>query len=188
MNATTTTPEAAMITRKTSEKTSAKTRAKNSQRNSAPMAIARNEHRWIARGLLQGRTESELLEQAAKAAERQDLRITPQKIHRVARQFAAAGITPEGRLLTVSQAAVVLGVIGRRVRLLCQEGRLGTQVGGGPWIIATSEMRAYLGRPHSSGQAGRGPAERDKAVVAKRYSLPLAESGITTADAVQEAT
>ena len=128
------------------------------------MKTTREQHRLIARALLSGEEPKEIRERDdAKAAG-----VTLPQIYSIRKAFQAGGVG-KMPLLTVPQGAVVLGVIPRRVRLLCQEGRLGTQVGGGPWIIHVDELIAYLGRDHGSGQAGREAAEEDKMAVEDRY-------------------
>lgn len=125
--------------------------------------MTREQHRFMAQGLLAGQTPGQVCQRGRR------LQLQREQVDTVARRLAAAGIGPQARLLTVAQAAEVLDVIPRRVRLLCQEGRLGTQVGGGPWIIEREELAEYIRRNHSSGQAGREAAEEDKLAVAGRY-------------------
>jgi len=44
-------------------------------------------------------------------------------------------------LLSTAEAAEVLGISERRVRALCQSGRMGRQVGG-TWVITPKEVEA----------------------------------------------
>lgn len=131
----------------------------------AAQANDRSEHRWIMRACLLGKTPGK----ARELAKNRVKGIKAERIRAALDELAAADITRDTRMLTVNQAAVALGVIPRRVRLLCQEGRLGTQVGGGPWIIMRDELIEYLGRQHKNGQAGRDAAEADKMAVSDRY-------------------
>lgn len=93
------------------------------------------------------------------------------EIEQASDELTEAQVTKTCRLLTVNQAAVALGVIPRRVRLLCQDGRLGTQVGGGPWVIERTELIDFLDRQHKSGQAGREAAEEDKMATEDRHGV-----------------
>ena len=125
----------------------------------------RTEHRRIMRAILMGKTPG----RARQIARSKVPGVTIDRIKRDTQALQDADVGPETRLLTVNQVAVILGVIPRRVRLLCQDGRLGNQIGGGPWIIERAELIEYLSREHSSGQAGRKAAERDKAMTAERH-------------------
>jgi hypothetical protein len=124
----------------------------------------REQHRRISRQILQGRTDKQIRATGGKANQAKLA-----EIQEIRKQLEAAGINEKNPILTVAQAAEALGVIPRRVRLLCQEGRLGTQLGGGPWILQRAELIDYLARDHSSGQAGRKWAEKDKQATEGRY-------------------
>ena len=126
----------------------------------------REQHRRIARQILQGRSDKQI-----RASTKKKLA----EIQSVRHGLEAAGINGKNPILTVAQAAEALGVIPRRVRLLCQEGRLGTQLGGGPWILQRAEVIDYLARSHSSGHAGRKLAEKDKKATEGRYGRPAGQ-------------
>lgn len=129
---------------------------------------AKQRHRYIARALLMGKRPGDI----ARRGNRQ--KVTRRDVEQVQQQLDQARIRPSTGLLTVAQAATVLGVIPRRARVLCQEGRIGMQLGGGPWVIQREELIDYLGREHRSGRAGREQAQRDKAMAAERYGAARA--------------
>ena len=66
------------------------------------------------------------------------------------------------KLLDTKEAGKELSVTERRVRALCEEGRLGTQVAG-RWIITEVELRTFQPLP-----AGRPRVERPKGRTGKR--------------------
>lgn len=54
---------------------------------------------------------------------------------------------PPDDWLTTTQAAEIIGVSERRVRQLCQAGRLVSQQPGGQvWLILRSDVDAYIAR------------------------------------------
>ncbi len=53
------------------------------------------------------------------------------------------------KLYDTKEAGKRLGISERRIRALCEEGRLGTQVSG-CWVIAEAELRTF--KPHPSGR------------------------------------
>lgn len=130
-----------------------------------PTTTDRTEHRAIMRACLKQKTPGRARDQLRSR------KVSREKITRAFEELEQAGIGPDSKLLTVNQAAVVLGVIPRRVRLLCQEGRLGAQIGGGPWIIQRDELIEFMARDHQSGQAGRKAAQADKQQAADRWAM-----------------
>ncbi len=58
-------------------------------------------------------------------------------------------------LISVTQAAYVLGLTTRRVRFICEEGRLGRRVGSKGFVITRQELIAFGERTRSSGVAGQ---------------------------------
>ena len=50
------------------------------------------------------------------------------------------------KLFDTKKAGKKLGISERRVRALCEEGRLGTQLAG-CWVITEVELRAFKPRP-----------------------------------------
>ena len=50
------------------------------------------------------------------------------------------------KLFDTKKAGRKLGISERRVRALCEEGRLGTQISG-CWVISEAELRAFKPRP-----------------------------------------
>ena len=55
---------------------------------------------------------------------------------------------PVGKLFDTKTAAKRLKVSERRVRVFCEEGRLGMRLGG-RWVITETELRAF--KPNPSG-------------------------------------
>ena len=64
--------------------------------------------------------------------------------------------TPDVRLLTVRQAAKVLGFDRSYVARLCQDGKLDAIRDGRRYRLPESSVLAYLERPHWSGQGNAG--------------------------------
>ena len=50
------------------------------------------------------------------------------------------------KLFDTKKAGKKLGISERRVRTLCEEGRLGTQISG-CWVISEAELRVFKPRP-----------------------------------------
>jgi len=61
------------------------------------------------------------------------------------------------KLLGTKEAAKRLGLTERRVRVFCEEGRLGTLVSG-QWIMTEAELRAF--RPNPPGRPKRWRKKR----------------------------
>lgn len=66
---------------------------------------------------------------------------------------AGIEVDPDAEL-TVDQAAVVLDVIPRRVRLLCSQQRLGRRIGARTFLIKARELVAFL-EARSDGELSR---------------------------------
>lgn len=124
--------------------------------------MTREQYRMTVRGLLQGKTPAQL-------ARLKRLGLTVDEIRDVQHALQHAKILGGPPVVTPAQAAIALQVIPRRVRLLCQEGRLGMQAGR-TWIITINELIEHLGRNHSSGQAGRQAAHEDRIAAESRYA------------------
>lgn len=58
------------------------------------------------------------------------------------------------RLFDTKTAAEKLGVSERRVRVFCEEGRLGTRLGG-RWVITEAELRTFKPRPTGRPKQGK---------------------------------
>ena len=61
------------------------------------------------------------------------------------------------KLFDTKQVAEKLKITERRVRALCEEGRLGTQISkfSGCWVISEAELRAFKKRPTGRPQGWR---------------------------------
>ena len=59
----------------------------------------------------------------------------------------------ESNLLTVPQAAELLGLSDVRVRQFCQQGRLGKKIGP-LYLISQRELRAFSDKPRLTGRPG----------------------------------
>jgi hypothetical protein len=53
------------------------------------------------------------------------------------------------KLFDTKEAGARLGISERRVRALCDDGRLGTQIAG-RWVITEAELRVF--KPHPTGR------------------------------------
>lgn len=65
------------------------------------------------------------------------------------------GVTARLRIFTVEQAAALLGVTPRRVRAICQEGRLGTRLGLRAYAISREELLEFAERDRPCGTPGQ---------------------------------
>lgn len=83
------------------------------------------------------------------------------KTREVVKEIEQAGVTPATEILTVRQASILMGVIPRRTRLLCQQGRLGTLIDNRTWIVQRGQLIDFLQREHGSGLPGREAVKAD---------------------------
>jgi transcriptional regulator with XRE-family HTH domain len=59
---------------------------------------------------------------------------------------------PDDQLLTVPQAAEILGLTARRVSKLCKDGRIGKRVGEKIYLILGRELKAFMAMPRPPGR------------------------------------
>ena len=71
-------------------------------------------------------------------------------------RLRSRGILPfdETKLYPVVSMAYLLGILPRRVRVICQQGRLGMKVAGQLYLIRGDEMLGFLLRDRPRGGAG----------------------------------
>ena len=137
----------------------------------AAMKIERGARRRICAGLLRGWDNERVATATGYSARTADI---------LRRELNGRGIATDGSaILSVEQAAFVLGVIARRVRELCspqqspdkppRPARLGRRVGRRAFVIEAAELADFLERDHPIGQSGRAAAAIDAEQRAERY-------------------
>lgn len=91
-------------------------------------------------GILSGQSDAEVAEEVG---------LSERSVKRLRREVLSQGIDLECGVVSTQEAAWVLGVTDRRVRAICQEGRLGRRVGQRSYWIAIPELVdfAKLDRP-----------------------------------------
>lgn len=116
--------------------------------------IARHKHRRVTRRILAGETDVRAIAREEKT--------TQKRVRDLMQELRDQGWEPASRWLNAAQVAVILGVKPRRVRTLCDEGRLGERVANRVWLIAREELLEYLTREHRTGAAGRTTAQIER--------------------------
>jgi len=115
--------------------------------------VVRLRHRRIARRVLFGhRPERIAREEGVKERYVTDLK----------RRLEETGWAKGNKFLTSAQVGIILNVRPRRVRSLCDEGRMGQRMGSNCWLITYDELADYLKREHLTGAAGRQLARDER--------------------------
>lgn len=107
----------------------------------------------VRQDILRGKTDSQIKRShgvADSTIKRQRAELERMNITR-----KAPGVTPD-------QAAFVLGISGRRVRAICQEGRLGALFGPRRYLIGIDELLAFAELDRPTGTPGQFARQKER--------------------------
>lgn len=79
-------------------------------------------------------------------------------------------------MMSIPQAALLLGVSTALLRKFCQQGRLGSKVGG-RWVITDAELNAFNAIPRPPGYPKGRPRATPSPVHSYAASLPSDDTG-----------